>query len=218
MTSVAIGDNVTTIGDQAFEYCTHLASVAIPVTVTSIGNDAFYNCDRLASATIGNGVTNIGNDAFAVTSLASVTIPNSVTTIGSNAFYYCQSLARIYFAGNAPMAASIVFEYNTTNATVYYLPGTTGWGSTYGGLPTALWFLPTPVILNNSPGFGVQANRFGFTISWATNSSVVVEACTNLANPIWVPIQTNTLADGSSYFSDSEWTNYPRRFYRLSTP
>jgi hypothetical protein len=25
------------------------------------------------------------------------------------------------------------------NATVYYLPWTTGWGSTYGGLPTAVW-------------------------------------------------------------------------------
>ena len=26
-----------------------------------------------------------------------------------------------------------------TNATVYYLPGTTGWGTTFGGRPTALW-------------------------------------------------------------------------------
>ena len=74
------------------------------------------------------------------------------------------------------------------------------------------------MILNNSPSFGVQTSGFGFIISWATNISVVVEACTNLANPIWYPLQTNTLTDGSSYFSDPEWTNYPSRSYRVRTP
>jgi hypothetical protein len=64
----------------------------------------------------------------------------------------------------------------------------------------------------------VQADGFDFTISWATNIQVVVEACTNLSNPIWQPVQTNTLIDGSSYFSDPQWTNYPGRFYRLRSP
>ena len=41
--------------------------------------------------------------------------------------------------------------------------------------------------------FGVQTNPFGFIISWATNVPVVVEACTNLANPTWSPVDTNTL-------------------------
>jgi len=62
----------------------------------------------------------------------------------------------------------------------------------------------------------MQTNRFGFTISWATNISVVVEACTNLAD--WQPVQTNTLTGGTSYFSDPQWTNYPRRYYRLRSP
>ena len=104
------------------------------------------------------------------------------------------------------------------NATVYYLPGTTGWGTTFGGRPTALWLLPNPLILTNGPSFGVQTNGFGFIISWATNIPVVVEACTNLANPAWSPVGTNTLTDGSSYFSDPQWTNYPARFYRLRSP
>jgi hypothetical protein len=47
---------------------------------------------------------------------------------------------------------------------------------------------------------------------------VVVEACTNLANPDWQPVQTNLLATGSVYFSDPQWTNYPGRFYRLRSP
>jgi hypothetical protein len=74
------------------------------------------------------------------------------------------------------------------------------------------------LILNNGPSFGVRTNGFGFIISWATNISVVVEACTDLASPIWSPVRTNTLTDGSSYFSDPQWTNHPARFYRLRSP
>jgi len=108
--------------------------------------------------------------------------------------------------------------YNALNVTVYYLPGTTGWGTTFADRPTALWWLLSPVILAFPPGFGVLSNGFGFTISWATNTSVVVEACTSLTNPIWSSLGTNTLTDGWSYFSDPDWTNHPARFYRLRSP
>ena len=86
----------------------------------------------------------------------------------------------------------------------------------FDGLPTAPWFLPNPLILNNGPGFGVQPGGFGFTISWATNASVVVEAATNLANPVWIPVSTSPLTGGTIYFSDPQWTNYPERFYRAA--
>jgi hypothetical protein len=66
--------------------------------------------------------------------------------------------------------------------------------------------------------FGVRTNRFGFTLNGASNLVVVVEACTNLANPSWSRVETNTLTGGSSYFSDPQWTNYPGRFYRLRMP
>ena len=47
---------------------------------------------------------------------------------------------------------------------------------------------------------------------------VVVEAATNLSNPVWLPVQTNTLTGDKYYFSDPEWTNYPGRFYRVRSP
>jgi hypothetical protein len=46
----------------------------------------------------------------------------------------------------------------------------------------------------------------------------VVLACTNLARPTWLPVATNTLIGGSSYFGDSAWTNHPRRFYGFGLP
>ncbi|MBK7999774.1 MAG: hypothetical protein IPK15_13930 [Verrucomicrobia bacterium] len=42
-----------------------------------------------------------------------------------------------------------------------------------------------------------------------------MEACTDLTNPVWSPVGTNTLTDGSSYFGDPQWTNSRTRFYRL---
>ena len=143
-----------------------------------------------------------------------MTIPNSVTSIGDFAFEYCSSLTGVYFQGNSPSPTNDSTVFSSDPATAYYLPGTTGWGAMFDGLPTAPWFLPNPVILNNGPGFGVQPGGFGFTISWATNVSVVVEATTNLANPVWIPVSANTLTDGTNYFSDPQWTNYPMRFYQ----
>ena len=78
--------------------------------------------------------------------------------------------------------------------------------------------LPNPLILNSGSNFGLQTDGFGFIISWATNKSVVVEASTNLIDPTWSPVATNTLAGGTSYFNDPQWANYPRRFYRVRAP
>jgi hypothetical protein len=145
--------------------------------------------------------------------LTSVTVPGSVTNIGRGAFAGCYSLTSAYFLGNAPAADSTVFSADPLSA--YYLPGTAGWAefTTNTGVPTALWTLPYPLILNRS--FGVLINKFGFTISWATNVPVVVEASTDLSNPAWTSVATNTLSSGTSSFTDPDWTNYPNRFYRL---
>ena len=61
-----------------------------PYRVTSIGDEAFFYCTGLTSVSIPNSVTSIGESAFSYCSgLTSVTIPNSVTSIGGSVFYYC---------------------------------------------------------------------------------------------------------------------------------
>ena len=68
----------------------------IPSSVTSIGSNAFGYCSSLTRITIPNSVTSIGDDAFrGCNSLTSITIPSNVTSIGSNAFGYCSSLRSI---------------------------------------------------------------------------------------------------------------------------
>jgi len=103
-----------------------------------------------------------------------------------------------------------VFD-SDSNLTIYYLPGSTGWGSTFGGFPVVLW---NP----RATTFSVAGGQFGLNITGPTNVVIVVEACTNFASPVWLPVSTNTLTGGMSSFSDSQSENYPRRFYRFRSP
>jgi len=198
--------------------------------VTTIASGVFDNAAGLGltNIIIGANVTTIGSYAFAAcTSLTSITIPDSVTNMGSYAFAFCDNLNSVYFQGNAPSGdSSVFFHWSSfpifppvyeppTPTTVYYLPDTTGWGTTFGGQTTVLW---NPQAQTSGANFGAHANGFGFNITGASNLIVVVEATTNLSSPDWHPVQTNTLTTGSVYFSDPQWTDYPNRFYRLRSP
>jgi hypothetical protein len=236
---ITIPDSVTNIGDYAFSncgftrfiipanvtigsgmlsYCPSLTNVVIANGVTSISDGMFGGCGEVGTITIPNSLRNIGDGAFAYcNSVTNIIIPSSVTNMGDGVFEYCTNLTGAYFCGNAPGFLLLVFD-TAPNSTVYYLPGTTGWGTNYAGAPTAPWYLPNPLILNNEPGFGMQSNGFGFTVSWATNASVMVDASSNLSSPNWQPIQTNALTVGTFYFTDPQWTSHPSRFYRLRSP
>lgn len=210
--TVALGGNLTSLGNYSFRQCSALTSISIPDSVASMGIETFYGCSALTNAQISKAITGIPTMAFDYCAMTSVTIPANVTSIGGYAFADC-GLSNAYFFGNAPALMEGVFTDD--HVTIYYLPGTTGWGSQFGGLPTAIWRLAYPLILKSNGSFGVQSNQFGFTVSWATNVPVVVEAVSDLANPLWSSVSTNALGGGTFYFIDREWTNYPSRFYRL---
>ena len=96
LTSVTIGNSVVTIGERAFSFCTNLTILNIPNNVTSIGNSAFSECKKLTSITIPNSVTAINKFTFSGCSgLISVIIPNSVISIGDYAFRNCSSLTSV---------------------------------------------------------------------------------------------------------------------------
>jgi hypothetical protein len=211
LTSVTLPTGTVNIGTAVFENCYQLGSIIIPVGVNSIGANAFLNCYGLTHITIPVTVTNLGYGAFyECHALTNITIPASVTSLGDYLFYDCYNLAGVYFAGNAPSQGGSSEFFSDTNAIAYYLPGTTGW-ALFSGIPTMLW---NP----QGSGFGVRTNQFGFTLTGPGNVVIVVEACTNLLNPLWQPVQTNTLTGGAAYVGDPQWTNYPARFYRFRSP
>jgi hypothetical protein len=160
----------------------------------------------IPSTISGLSVTSIGAWAFqGCGGLKTITIPSSVTSIGIYAFTGCGLLREVYFEGNAPSLDELwagdieTSAFYGSNATVYYLLGTRGWGATYSGsCPTV--------------------ERFGFTIHGTNGLTVAVEACTNVVNPIWAPLQSITLTSDNFCFTDPQWTNYPSRFYHLRSP
>ncbi len=93
---ILMGNNITSIGNFAFAYCTGFTEITIPDSVTSIGNSAFRNCTNLTKVTIGEKVANIGNYSFYnCTNLTEITIPNSVISIGSSTFRSCTNLTEV---------------------------------------------------------------------------------------------------------------------------
>ncbi len=123
LTTVVIGDNVSTIPDYVFYCCSGLTSVTIPDSVTSIGWSAFASCSGLTSITIPDSVTSIGWSAFANCSgLTSITIGNGVTSIGDSTFRDCSSLTSVTFNGTKAqwkaVSKDINWNYNTGNYTV----------------------------------------------------------------------------------------------------
>ncbi len=216
MSNITVPGNVKTIADSAFRDCTNLSTVTIEDGVTNIGSLAFYGCTSLTNITIPKSVTRLRWMSFAgCTSLSTVTIPSSITTIAQDAFYYCSSLRGLYFEGDAPAVPDVSVFHYANLVTVYYLPNTTGWTSTFSDRPTMLW---NPQIQTTAPDFGLHNNRFGFTVTGTTNIPILIEAATDLSTPSWLPLQSLNLTNGSFHFIDGEWTNSPARFYRIRSP
>ncbi len=109
--SFTIPDTVTTIGRNAFSYCSYLTEVVMPNSVEYVEAYAFAGCIDLDSVRMSDNVTVIGDYAFySCDDLSKITIPYSVIRIGNHAFLGA-------FASNNRLV------YYVTDG-IYYTPGT----------------------------------------------------------------------------------------------
>ena len=162
ITSVEIESGVTTIGNNAFTFCTNLASINIRAGVTSIGEGAFLGCTSLASINIPTGVTSIGEVAFGgCTGLASINIPASVESIGANAFLGC-AFTSFTIPANVTSIGEQAFAGCSSLASVFVLATTP---------PT----LGTEVFEGNASGrkIYVPSASYSTTAGWSTYASAI---------------------------------------------
>jgi hypothetical protein len=133
LTSLTIGNSVTTIGERAFDGCSNLVSINVNASNPNFSAESgvLFNksktrlitcpAGKTGSYTIPNSVTSTGNYAFSgCTGLTSVTIPNSVASIGNYTFSGCTSLTDVTNQRTTPQnVASYDFENtNVRNGTL----------------------------------------------------------------------------------------------------
>lgn len=127
---------ITAIGKNAFlELSTSdVTEVVIPNNVTSIGQSAFDGAKKLKTVNIPSGVTSLGMRAFANTGLQFVTIPGGVKEIPSQAFYNCTSLIMVTMNSGTETIGGNAFSSDSKLAIVI-VPDTIkkieGWAFSY---------------------------------------------------------------------------------------
>lgn len=121
---VVIGDEVTTIGNDAFSSCWALTSIVIPEKVISIGSRAFYECEQLKTVKIEGNLKKIESTAFGkCINLTEINIPSSVESIEGSAFWACANLSSIELPEGLQTIGSGAFE-NCTSLKTITIPST----------------------------------------------------------------------------------------------
>ena len=128
--SITFLQSITSIGDNAFNYCTNLANIEIPETVISIGRFAFSSCKKLTNIEIPESVISIGNSAFVnCQNLTKIKIPRSVTSIDWDTFSWCINLTNIEIPENITSIGSNAFLVCSKLSTVNFLGTIEQWNS-----------------------------------------------------------------------------------------
>ncbi len=114
-----LGDELTSIGANAFENMILIEEVVVPSKVEQIDSGAFKGCIKLAQADMQCDV--LGENLFeSCSSLSILNISPSVTEIPDGAFYGCAILTEINISNNVTKIGAS--SYSGTSITSYVIP------------------------------------------------------------------------------------------------
>ena len=89
----------------------HTVTFSFVNDVTEIGEHAFENCSQLTDIAYPKNITKISDFAFHKTGLVNIIIPNTVTYIGVSAFEYCVNVEYINIPNSIQILSSRVFAF-----------------------------------------------------------------------------------------------------------
>ena len=122
ITSITVGEGVTSIGAAAFGSLENLKNLSLPSTLNKIGDYAIGACTSLTSVTIPENVSEIGIWAFTgLWSLEEISIPGSIAKISDYAFAGCNALRKLTLNGGTTAIGKYAFT-GCTSLTELTLP------------------------------------------------------------------------------------------------
>lgn len=122
--AIAIPSYVAVVGDEAFRGCSKLSSIdfADSQNLYSIGQYAFAYCSALLSVEVPEGVQTLGAYAFRNTGLVQLRLPSTLYVIGDYTFYSCSHLLKMNVAAYTPPTVSSYTFYNVPRTAKVYVP------------------------------------------------------------------------------------------------
>ena len=118
--SLTIEGPIQSMGTGAFDSCKHLKTLKLGEKIKTIGQYAFYHCNDLENVTIPQSVTSIGESAFLYAGLRTLTIKGAIESMGDSAFYGCKNLTTLSFGENIKTIGNLAFDRCSalTNVTI----------------------------------------------------------------------------------------------------
>ena len=182
LTSVTIGNSVTSIGEWAFSGCSGLTSITIPDSVTSIGDRAFESCE-LTSIIVVEGNSkyhSVGNCLIETATktlilgckTSAIPTDGSVTSIGYEAFRGCTGLTSITIPDSVTSIGVAAFYYCSDLTSITIPDSVTSIGDMAFSYCSGLTSI-------NFEGTKEQWNAIAKGDSWNGNVSATQVICTD---------------------------------------
>ena len=96
LTSVSLPSTLVKISDYIFYGCKSLTSIELPASLQSMGSEVFKDCTNLVSCSIPESMTRIPTKAFEGCGFTEFTVPDNITSIGASAFHNCMKLETVH--------------------------------------------------------------------------------------------------------------------------
>ena len=110
VTSIVVGNNVTSIGSYTFYNCKNATEVKIGESVRRIGACAFSSCKSLQSIELPESLTSIGDSAFSSCQMTEIKLPSNLAYLYDGAFYNCSKLTEITIPEKVTSIGEMAFD------------------------------------------------------------------------------------------------------------